>query len=202
LAVGNPIEEFLLQPVAPKEEPLRVAGRTEISALAGERDKKFRATALAVDATEARLENPAVQKLANDLRNTAMERSVEIAKSLLVHLEKPLVVILEDPVQGRRFGTPGTVDGGRTHRVPRASGFVPGTLCARCDGAEGGCDHGWVERESDVFSRPSRVATRDGYLRNPPRFGNLGINRVARASRRSTGNVANAALYRAVAERG
>jgi hypothetical protein len=39
-----------------------------------------------------------------------MERSIELAKPLLVDLEKPLVVVLEQTIQGRRFGTPGTVD--------------------------------------------------------------------------------------------
>jgi hypothetical protein len=110
LSVGNVIEEILFEPVAPEKEPFRVARRTEVTALAAEGDEKLRATALAVHAREAIFENPTVEKLPHYLGDTAMQRSVEFAKSLLVHLEKPLVVILEQTIQGRRFGTPGTVD--------------------------------------------------------------------------------------------
>lgn len=67
LTVGNAVEEFLFEPVAPEGESLGVAGRTEIAASAGECDEELRTTARAVDATEAGFENSAVEKLPHDL---------------------------------------------------------------------------------------------------------------------------------------
>jgi hypothetical protein len=125
LTVGNVVEELLTKPVAPKEEPLCVAGRTEVSTLAAEGDEKLRATVFADHAREAVFEDPAVQKLPHDFADASVQRSVEGLELLLVHLEETLVVILEDPVERRGLGTPGAVEGSPTHDGARASDFVP-----------------------------------------------------------------------------
>jgi len=124
LAVGN-VDEDLLEPVAPDEEPLGVTAWTEVARLAAERDEEAGPAPRAVDAEESVLEEAAVEEAGDDLLDAAMEAAVGAAESFVVDPDESVVVILEEAVEGRGSRTPGTVGDAPAHGVPGGSRSVP-----------------------------------------------------------------------------
>jgi hypothetical protein len=99
LPVGDVVEDPL-EPVAPDEEALGMAGGTEVTRLAAEGDEESGSTFRAVDADEAVLEEATVEETRNDLVDAAVEATVSPAESLVVNMDETVVVILKETVEG------------------------------------------------------------------------------------------------------
>ncbi len=83
LPVRNIVEDLLLDPLAPDEQPLGVAGRAQVAALAAEGDEESASAARTVDAKEAVLEQSAVEKALDDLGHPGAETAVGLPEPLV-----------------------------------------------------------------------------------------------------------------------
>ena len=76
LPVRHGREERRVQPLRPDREPLGVAARAEIAALAGEREQVLVRAGVAADAREPVVEDAAGEELVGDLRDDGAPRAV------------------------------------------------------------------------------------------------------------------------------
>ena len=91
-----------------------MAGRTEMTALAGEGQKIFMLAIPALHPGKAVVQVATVQVAVNDLLEVRPPEPVRPFEPLLVELNKSLKMVLHTPVIIRRFLVPGTVNGGRS----------------------------------------------------------------------------------------
>jgi hypothetical protein len=114
MPVGNLLEHVGTEPFPEFHHPLLMAGRTEMTALAGEGQKIFMVAIPALDPGEAVMQVSAFQVAVNDLLKVGTPEPVRPFEALLVDLNKGLQMVFHAPVIIGRLGIPGTVNGGRS----------------------------------------------------------------------------------------
>ena len=100
LAVGDGVEELVLEPVGPDFEALGVATGAEDAGLAAEGDEEFSVTALATDTCEAVVEDAAVEELRDGAPGRAPQAPKAWLELLLVHLGESVEMVLDELVEG------------------------------------------------------------------------------------------------------
>jgi hypothetical protein len=93
------VEHFVLEPVGPDLEPFGVAAGTEIARLTTEGDQELGITVLADDASEAVVENAAIEELLDGALGCTAQAAVLGLELFLVDGHERLEVFLDEPVE-------------------------------------------------------------------------------------------------------